>query len=176
MIVLVGESGSGKSSVQKYITDNYDGYHKLVTVTTRPPRSGEVDGVDYYFVTEEQFNKLVTQGYFLETATYNGWMYGCPADNIGEKSVAVLTPSGLRAALRRGIPLSSVYIKVDRSSRMIKMLQRGDDPDEVIRRSMSDVGQFDGVIYETDYYIHNTEYMYGVKEISDKVMSLVRGE
>ena len=46
MIILVGESASGKSSIEKYLVDNY-GYNKIISYTTREPREGDVDGVDY---------------------------------------------------------------------------------------------------------------------------------
>ena len=48
MIVLIGESASGKSSIERCLVEDY-GYNKIVSYTTRPPRAGEVDGIDYHF-------------------------------------------------------------------------------------------------------------------------------
>ena len=75
MIVLVGESASGKSSIEKNLVDNY-GYKKIVSYTTRQPRQGEVDGIDYHYISENQFIKLQNEGYFAEVGEYNGWHYG----------------------------------------------------------------------------------------------------
>ena len=63
MIVIVGESASGKSSVAKYLTNNC-GYKRIITYTTRAPRHNEVDGFDYYFIQEDQFEKLDKQDFF----------------------------------------------------------------------------------------------------------------
>ena len=75
MIVLVGESASGKSSIERNLVDNY-GYKKIVSYTTRQPRQGEVDGIDYHYISESQFIKLQKEGYFAEVGEYNGWHYG----------------------------------------------------------------------------------------------------
>ena len=56
MIVIVGESACGKSSVAKCLVNNY-GYKRIVTYTTRKPRDGEVDGFDYFFINQEEFEK-----------------------------------------------------------------------------------------------------------------------
>lgn len=74
MIVIVGESACGKSSVAKYLTEHY-GYKRIVTYTTRKPRDGEQDGVDYFYINQQHFKTLEDQNFFAETATYNGWSY-----------------------------------------------------------------------------------------------------
>ena len=80
-IILLGESGCGKSSVANELCKNYN-YEKIVTYTTRLPREGEVNGKDYFFISNEEFNNLKEQGCFLETATYNNWQYGAPKINF----------------------------------------------------------------------------------------------
>ena len=57
MLVILGCSGSGKSTLEKYIVERTH-FKKNISYTTRPMREGEIDGVDYYFVNEETFNKL----------------------------------------------------------------------------------------------------------------------
>jgi guanylate kinase len=59
-----------------------------VSCTTRPPRPGEVDGVHYTFVSREQFDDLVAEGHFLEHASYNGNLYGTPADPVEQARAA----------------------------------------------------------------------------------------
>jgi len=58
MIVLVGASASGKSTLQKAMIEHSENLKKVVTYTTRPPRKGEKNGVDYHFVSEKKFQKL----------------------------------------------------------------------------------------------------------------------
>jgi guanylate kinase len=169
MIVLVGESASGKSSIEKNLVDNY-GYNKIVSYTTRQPREEEVDGVDYHFITVEQFYKLKGQGFFAETAVYNNWHYGVAKEDCTDDKVAVLTPHGLRQVSKLpDINVISFYISVPRRDRLIKILQRGDNIEEAYRRNLSDIGQFDGIGDEVDYIIHNDGYKRPIMEMAEEV-------
>lgn len=169
MIVLVGESASGKSSIEKYLVENY-GYSKVVSYTTREPRNGEIDGVDYHFITKSQFRRLKEQGFFAETAVYNGWYYGTAKKDYTNNKIAVLTPHGLRQIKKlKDIDVLSFYISVPRRDRLIKILQRGDDIEEAYRRSLSDVGQFDGIEDEVDCVINNIGYEKSIKGISEEI-------
>lgn len=173
MIVLVGESASGKSSIERYLVDNY-GYNKVVSYTTRSPRPNEVDGTDYHFVSIEEFKSLKEQGFFAETAVYNNWYYGTAKEDCTDDKIAVLTPHGLRQISKvDGITTVSFYINVPRRDRLIKILQRGDDIEEAYRRSLSDVGQFDGIEDEVDYVINNDGYKKSIEEMSKEVMKEV---
>ena len=172
MIVLVGESASGKSSIEKYLVDNY-GYSKVVSYTTRQPRPNEVDGVDYHYISIDEFLKLKEQGFFAETAMYNNWHYGTAKEDCTDDKIAVLTPHGLRQISKvDGINVTSFYINVPRRDRLIKILQRGDNIEEAYRRSLSDVGQFDGIEDEVDYVIHNVGYKKSIAEMAKEVLIL----
>lgn len=170
MIVLVGESASGKSSIEKYLVDNY-GYNKIVSYTTRQPREGEINGIDYHFINVEQFRRLKEQNFFAETAIYNGWYYGVAKKDCTDDKVAVLTPHGLRQVSKiKDINVISFYINVSRRDRLIKILQRGDDIEESYRRNLSDVGMFDGICDEVDYVINNVGYNKSIKEMAKEVL------
>lgn len=171
MIVLVGESASGKSSIEKYLVDNY-GYKKIVSYTTRPPRNGEIDDVDYHFVDVEKFSELKSKDFFAETATYRDWYYGVAKEDCTDDKVAVLTPHGLRQVSKiKDINIISFYINVPRRDRLIKILQRGDNIEESYRRNVSDVGMFDGIEDEVDFVINNNGYEKSIKEMSEEVFS-----
>lgn len=172
MIVLVGESASGKSSIEKYLVDNY-GYKKIISYTTRQPREGETNGVDYHFITRSQFRRLKEQGFFAETAVYNDWYYGVAKKDCTDDKVAVLTPHGLRQVSKiKDINVMSFYINVPRRDRLIKILQRGDSIEESYRRNLSDVGMFDGIQDEVDYVINNAEYNKSIEEMSKEILHL----
>ena len=173
MIVLVGESASGKSSIERYLVDNY-GYKKVVSYTTRPPREGEVDGVDYHFIDNSQFRRLKLQGFFAETATYRDWYYGTAKKDCTDNKIAVLTPHGLRQISKiDGINTISFYIRVPRRDRLIKLLQRGDNVDEATRRSLSDVGMFDGIEDEVDFVIYNNGYEKTIPEMTKEILRCI---
>lgn len=170
MIVIVGESACGKSSVSKYLTENC-GFKRVITYTTRKPRDGELDGVDYHFVSNHQFALLEMLGYFSETAKYNNWSYGSSRYNYSDDSVIILTPRGLRSIKKSGIKnIYAVYIDVPRRDRLIKCLERGDDIEEAYRRNLSDVGQFDGIENEVDLVIKNPEYQIDIETIANTII------
>lgn len=159
MLIILGESASGKTTLLKMFVETNPQYHKVVTYTTRPMRDGEVDGVDYHFISQSDFDELVKRDFFIEHAKYGDWCYGtAKADCKDESAVAVLTPAGMRALKRFGFDITSIYLYVDRRSRLINILARGDNIDEAYRRNLSDVGQFDEVIKEVDYVIDNTAF------------------
>ena len=88
LIVLSGPSGVGKGTVRKALFARED--HNLVysiSMTTRAPRDGEVDGKDYYFVTREEFEKNIKANKFLEYAEFVGNYYGTPIDAV-KKQIA----------------------------------------------------------------------------------------
>ena len=160
MIVIVGESGCGKSSLVKEFIKKNNKYHKIITYTTRPMRDNETDAIDYHFVTEERFKTLLEQDFFIESNAYRNWLYGTAMNDCvnDEYAIAVLTPAGLRALLRNKVKVTSIYLYVDRRTRLISILNRGDDIEEAYRRNVSDVGQFDGIIDEVDYVIDNNKF------------------
>lgn len=170
MVVIVGESGGGKSSVAKMLADKY-GYKNVVTYTTRPMRTGEIDGVDYHFVDERQLNKM-QDSLGLET-NYRGWHYATDINDLTDDSVVVVTPSGLRELKRKGFIFKSIYLNVPRRDRLIQLLNRGDDIEEAYRRSLSDVGQFDGVEDEVDFVINNSKYKKSVENIVQEILQKI---
>jgi guanylate kinase len=83
LIVVSGPSGSGKSSILRALSDFVD-FEFSVSATTRPARPGEVDGVHYYFIDREAFERLIADRSLLEWAVYNNNYYGTPAGPIAE--------------------------------------------------------------------------------------------
>lgn len=173
MIILVGESASGKSTVEKILNKSF-GYKKIVSYTTRQPREREVNGVNYFFVDDENFKTLRESGFFAETATYNGWYYGTPINQCTDNSILVATPYGLRQLKKnKNLNITSFYINVPRRDRLIKILQRGDSIEESYRRSLSDVGQYDGIESEVDSIIDNQGYMKSPEKIAREIYRIL---
>lgn len=87
VVVIAGPTGSGESTITKEILNRFSNTTRLVTATTRPPRSGEEQNKDYYFFSESEFKEKLTQGEILES-TYNearGVYYGTYAPDLNEK-------------------------------------------------------------------------------------------
>lgn len=158
MLILVGGSASGKSTIEKILCKDY-GYEKITSYTTRSPREGEIDGVDYHYISEEDFKQKQENGFFAEVGVYNGWHYGSAVEDCTNDKVAVLTPHGMRQIKKMpNIDTVCIYIDVPRRDRLVKILQRKDNIEEAKRRDASDVGQFDGIEDEVDYIIKNEGY------------------
>lgn len=169
MLILVGGSASGKSTIEKILCEEY-GYKKVTSYTTRSPRDGEVDGVDYHYISQEDFFEKWQNGFFAEVGEYNGWYYGSAIEDCTNDKVAVLTPHGMRQLKEKtDIDVTSIYIKVPRRDRLIKILQRNDNIEEAKRRDGSDVGQFDGIEDEVTYVIENNGYEFSPHEMAENV-------
>ncbi len=85
LIVISGFSGSGKGTVLKELCQNHDNFAFSVSVTTRDRRQNEVEGVDYFYITEEKFDEMNQNGLLLESAGFVGHHYGTPKDYVEEK-------------------------------------------------------------------------------------------
>lgn len=85
LLVLSGPSGVGKSTIIDKLLARAPEVHFSVSATTRPPRAGEREGVDRYFISRERFQELVDQGNFLEWAEFNNHLYGTPKQPVLEK-------------------------------------------------------------------------------------------
>src|SRR5690606_14910763 len=83
LVVLAGPTAVGKGTVSRHIRETYPGVLLSVSATTRPPRIGELDAEQYYFVTDDDFDRMIDQGEFLEHATvHNAYRYGTPRPPI----------------------------------------------------------------------------------------------
>ena len=138
MIVLAGASASGKTEVAKVLASKY-GIKKIVTTTTREKRNNEVDGVDYFFVTKEKFERMILEDRFVEYTLYNGQMYGSTKDQISDDKCVVIDPAGLRSYLNlNNDSIVTFYLEADEKTRHNRMIFRGDNPDKIKSRIEND--------------------------------------
>lgn len=159
IVALMGKAGAGKDTILRYLCDHYD-VHEIVSCTTRPPRQGEVDGVNYFFLSNEEFATKVLNFEMLEATEFNGWFYGTDETSLSANKInlGVFNPAGIDA-LRENPHIDLTVIMVDATDkeRLIRQLNREDNPDvkEIIRRFKTDEEDFAEV--EFDYIILNTD-------------------
>ncbi|MCD6496954.1 MAG: guanylate kinase [Deltaproteobacteria bacterium] len=84
LLVVSSPSGAGKTTLARRLRDDFSGLGFSVSYTTRPPRTGEQDGVDYHFVTQETFDRMVGEGRFAEWAHVHGHSYGTAYEAIDQ--------------------------------------------------------------------------------------------
>ncbi len=148
-IILLGKSGAGKTVTGKKLEKLF-GLQKIVTVTTRPIRPGEIDGQDYFFYTEEEFRKAERQELFAETAEFDAVYGHCCYGSLKESyklgnSYIILTPSGLRTVAKKLPNIFPVYFQEDDEVLRDRLKKRGDNPNEIERRLKADHEDFLGI-------------------------------
>ena len=95
MIILIGASATGKTEVGKLLNSKYN-LKKVVTYTTREKRNGEIDGVDYHFISKEDFISLKEKGFFFEWTKYSDNYYGTSKESLKDDTYIILEFNGLR--------------------------------------------------------------------------------
>ena len=147
MIVLTGPSASGKTETAKYLMDHY-GFNKVITCTSRTPRTGERQDVDYHFLTEEQFAEGIKNGEFLETAEYNGHMYGTKLADIGPDKVVCVEPRGARSYREAlGDTMFCAYLDASEETRLKRMIEIRKDGERAARERI----ERDRIVYSDDF-------------------------
>jgi guanylate kinase len=148
LIVISGPSGSGKTTVARQFLERPEGANHLersVSVTTRPPRPGELNGSDYEFVSEDRFAEMLRQGELLEHAEVYGQQYGTPRAFVesrleqGIDVVLVLDPDGRRQlAERHEADLVSIFLLPPPRDELERRLRsRGRDEEDTMTRRLA---------------------------------------
>lgn len=173
MIVLTGASASGKTVTALDLQKRY-GLVKAITTTTREMRTGETNGVEYFFVSKEEFQKRLNEDNFVEHSIYNGNYYGCGKDQINDDKIVVLDPNGLHSFLKlKNKNIVSFLLIADEKTRRERMVGRGDKLENVAERIKNDVIDFDQEkIGKVDFVI-NTENK-SIEETSDLIYKLYK--
>ena len=157
MILLIGASASGKTEVAKLLKSLFC-IKKAVTHTSRKPRPGEVDGVDYHFVSAEEFQKLFEEGKLLENTLYNGNHYGCSKAELSDDKCVILDPNGLKAFLAQKNPrLITFFLEASEETRRKRMAIRGDQPEAIEKRIITDRIAFSKENVGTTDFVIQTE-------------------
>ena len=179
IICLLGASGSGKSTLEDEISTRY-GYKKIVSYTTRRPRVGEILDIDYHFITNDKFEKMIQQGLFAEHDEYSQKrMYGTAKEDYQDgNKIVVLTPNGLRQ-LKKNCPnekIFTVLVEASLGTRVKRYIDRCgvdkfdfDDKNEIAARVERDYGMFLGLEREVDMVVDNSEGS-DVRDIAGEVI------
>jgi guanylate kinase len=162
LVVLSGPSGVGKDAVLDEFARRGHEFHRVITCTTRPPRDGERDGVDYYFVSDAEFDRLIAGGGLLEHAVVYGHRSGVPRKQVAEKlreglDVYARTDVQGAASIKSLVPNAvTVFIAPSSLEELeARIRSRGSDDEERIQRRLRTARDEMARISEFDYAIVN---------------------
>lgn len=147
IICIVGKAGTGKDTILKLACQLDDRLNPIVSYTSRPQREGEIDGLDYYFITDQEFWNKVQNDEMLEYTSFNGWFYGIGKDCLSEDKVniGVFNPAGIQSLKQfADIQIYLFVIYSDDKVRLLRQLNREEHPDveEIVRRYWADDKDF----------------------------------
>lgn len=186
VIVISGPSGSGKSTVIDALCKADETLQLSVSATTRKPRPGETDGVDYHFLTKAEFEESIQQDKFLEWAAYGDNFYGTPKSEIadareaGKDSILEIEVKGsleIRAQEQSLTPARTILIFIVPPSfaTLEKRLRRRDTESESELKQRLNIAKSEvREIQHYDYWVSNPQG--GVKQAVQQIQTIITAE
>ncbi len=173
LLVLSSPSGGGKTRIAKNLLQARDDLGYSVSATTRPMRSGEREGVDYHFLTRDEFLRRREAGEFVESATYGGHLYGTLRSEIdrlfaqGRHAVLDIEIEGARQ-IRKSFPNSLHVFVLPPSAEVLvqRLAGRKTEASEVVRARVARAAEELGAVAEYDYAIVNDDLVLAVAQVA----------
>ncbi len=180
LIVLSGPSGVGKGTVRKELFSNPDtNYEYSISMTTRNPREGEVDGVDYFFRSKDVFEEMIEEGKLLEYAEYVGNYYGTPLDYVNATldagrdvflEIEVVGAAQVREKVPNGL---FIFLAPPSLSHLeARLIGRGTEAADIIADRVFKAREELEMMHLYDYVVENDE----VSRACDRVNAIVTAE
>ena len=164
LFVISGPAGSGKGTVVKKLIERHPEVRLSVSATTRKPRPGEVHGVQYFFITKDEFERRLSDGAILEHTTYCDNYYGTPKDAVeeslkaGNDMILEIEVDGAMQ-IKRKVPgtVAIMLIPPDGKTLEARLRGRGTETEEVILRRLARAREEVGLMSDYDYVVINGE-------------------
>ena len=180
LIVISAPSGAGKTSIIKNVIKKLNDENRKskfsVSHTTRLPREGDIDGSDYFFVSNERFDELDEAGNFIETAKVHDYKYGTSKDfidkniNQGINVFLEIDVQGFQKLRSKNVEFRSMFILPPSIGELRKRIQkRGLDSEDVIEKRMKNALEELGEAEEYDYLVINDVFENAIEELLEMV-------
>lgn len=181
LVVVSGFSGAGKGTLMKKLLSVYDNYALSISMTTRPPREGERDGVEYFFTDREHFKEKISQNGLIEYAEYCGNYYGTPRAYVEEQLAAgkdVVLEIEIQGALKvkKQFPESLLLFITPPSAKELerRLKNRGTENDEAIACRLARAYEESEGMEAYDYIVVNDDPDTCVEELHRLVYAAKR--
>ncbi len=180
-IVISGPSGTGKTSVIKKLCKSEPTLEFSISATTRPPRSDEIDGIDYYFLDQTEFEDLIQCGGFLEWVKYGGHYYGTLKSTMestietGKDLILEIDVHGAKKIKDLGIRYTSIFLLPPSLESLEKRLRnrKTESDSELQQRLLTAKSEFD-YVKDYNYCIVNPDH--NVKEAVTQIRNIISAE
>ena len=181
LMVVSGPAGSGKGTVIKILREKVPQIALSVSATTRNPRPGEAHGVQYFFITREEFERRIADGEILEHTEYCGNLYGTPAEGVrrvlesGGDIVLEIEVDGA-GQIKKKFPDAVTVMLIPPNGKTLeaRLRGRGTETDEVIRKRMAQARNEIGMASEYDYVVVNGDD--AAEECADRLEAILNAE
>ena len=174
LIVVSGFSGAGKGTLMKELLKRYDNYALSVSMTTRAPREGEVDGESYFFVDKETFERTIAEDGLIEYASYCGNYYGTPREYVekclqdGQDVILEIEIQGALKVKEKFPETLLLFVMPPSAAELKRRLEgRGTESPEVIRERLVRASEEAEGIENYEYLIINDDLDECVREMND---------
>ena len=174
LIILLSPSGGGKSSIANRILADSDNIDYSISYTTRPARGKEVNGIDYNFISDEEFDELLQRNEFLEYAEVHGYMYGTSRKFIedilesGHHAILDIDVQGALQIIEKGVDVVTVFILPPSEKVLVERLKkRKTDSQKVIeirlKNSRDEIDYLD--LNKFQYLVVNDNFEVAVQDV-----------
>jgi len=177
LIILTGPSGVGKGTVVKEILGKDKNIWLSISATTREPREGEKEGVNYYFLSREKFKEMIEQKLFLEWAQFAGNYYGTPLSSVNEKikkGFTVLLEIEVEGAkqIKEKFPNSlSIFLLPPNKAELERRIRnRGTEKEESIKKRLSRASYEISASNQFDFALTNHD----VNETAKRIIKMIQ--
>ena len=178
LFVVSAPSGAGKTSLVKALVESTPGLHVSISHTTRPQRPGEVNGVNYHFVSQSQFNEMLERDAFLEHAEVFGNLYGTSNQSVrdqlqeGKDIILEIDWQGAQQVRKQSPHAVGVFIlPPSKDVLQQRLVGRGQDSDSVINGHMAQSAEQISHYVEFDYLIINDQFDTALAELKSVIQS-----
>ena len=177
LFVMTGPSGCGKSTLVKRVLNELEEVEFSVSYTTRKKRASEVEGQDYYFISEKEFKKMVQEDSLVEWAEVHGNFYGTSREELERKGIHAdllldIDVQGARQIKGKYDKAFFVFILPPVFSELRKRLEeRGEENPEAINRRLEVAKQEIKYYNEFDYIVVNDDLVKAVEELKSVILS-----
>lgn len=173
IIIFSGPSGVGKSTIINELIKKKDLYFSI-SHTTREKRHNEINGVDYFFVADHEFNNLINSNYFIEFEKYGTDYYGTGKDQLSKTKLTTVLDvevNGATKLLEQNTKFVGIFIDIENEELVNRLEARGHDQ-EFITKRMELANEQRSKINYFDYIVKNVDINTTVKNILDIICNL----